>query len=199
MEVLIMRALSSFLLRFAQRLAPACALYLGALPFAHGAPSDLAVEYRLKAAYLYNFTKFVEWPADAVSRTPFLVGVIDPEGVAARIIAETLEGKSTADGRPITVRHFQALSSEVSGCHQLFLTRASGVTPADARAFIKTTSILLIGETDNFAEHGGVIGLVVSGDSVRCEVNLAGAQRAGVKLSGRLASISRLVRETAQP
>jgi hypothetical protein len=194
-----MRDFSSSLPRFAHRLVLACALFLGALSFARAAVSDPTVEYRLKAAYLYNFTKFVEWPTDAVARTPFLVGVIDPEGTAARIIAETLGGKSTADGRPIIVRRFEALSDEIAGCHQLFLTRAAGITPADARAFISATSILLIGETDSFAQQGGVIGLVVSGDSVRCEVNLAGAQRAGVKLSGRLASVSRLVRETAQP
>lgn len=188
---------STLFSRSLRTFALAC-LLLGACFSAHAAAGAPAIEYRLKAAYLYNFTKFVEWPAEAVARTPFLVGVVDPEGTAARVIAETLDGKTTTDGRPISVRRFTALTSDVAACHQLFLTSASGITPTQARVFVKDSSVLLIGETDQFAEQGGVIGLVVSGDSVRCEINLAGARRAGVKLSGRLASISRLVRESAQ-
>jgi hypothetical protein len=179
-------------------LLTAC-LLLGVSPTAFASPAGSPVEYRLKAAYLYNFTKFIEWPADASKRSPFVVGVVDPEGSAAQIIADALEGKLTADDRPIVVERFTQLSADVARCHQLFLTRAAGLKPADARAIIGSTSVLLVGETDDFAEQGGVIGLVVSGDAVRCEVNLTGAQRAGVKLSGRLASVSRLVRETAQP
>lgn len=193
-----MRALSFFLSRFTA-LSMACVLLLSVANDVRSAPSAPAVEYRLKAAYLYNFTKFVEWPADATARSPFLIGVIDPGGSAAAIIAEVLEGKFAIDGRPIVVRHFTALTADAADCHQLFLTRASGLTSAEARSIVGANAVLLVGETDDFAAQGGVIGLVVSGDAVRCEVNLAGAQRARIKLSGRLAGISRLVRENVPP
>ena len=161
---------------------------------------DPVIEYRLKAAYLFNFTKFIEWPPAAFDgpASPFVVGVLDPEGTAAAIIAETLRGKSTATGRAIEVRHLTALPARGGDYHQLFVTRASGLDPATVRTALGRAPVLLVGETDRFAEEGGIIGLVISGDAVRCEVNLAGAERVGVKLSGRLASVARLVRETAR-
>jgi hypothetical protein len=199
MEVLIVRFTFSSLRRIGRGIACAAAFTLLSAQEVRAAAINEAVEYRMKAAYLYNFSNFVEWPGDAADRSPFLIGVIDPEGTAARIITDALAGKFTSDGRPIVVRHFHALPDDIAGCHQLFITRAAGIKPAEAKALTTATSLLLIGETDNFAGHGGVIGLVVSGNSVRCEVNLAGAQRAGVKLSGRLASVARLVRETTPP
>ena len=177
----------------------ACAGLASLAPSAR-ASTDATAEYRVKAAYLYNFTKFVEWPADRAREVPFVVGVIDPAGAAAKTIAETLRGKSTPDGRPIEVRTFATLGPAIAACHQLFLTKKSGFTPAAVRAVVgDSAAVLIIGETEGFAENGGIINLLASGDAVRCEVNLAGASRAGVKLSGRLASVARLVRETARP
>ena len=164
---------------------------------ARAQPIDPTVEYRIKAAYLFNFTKFVDWPPSAypAAGSPFVVGVVDPSGATTAIIAATLHGKTAPDGRAIEVRRFPSLNAEIAMCHQLFITRASGIDPVVASAALANAPVLLVGETDGFAEQGGVIGFVVLGDSVHCDVNLAGAQRAGVKLSGRLGSVARLVRE----
>ena len=167
-------------------------------PVARAQPIDPAVEYRIKAAYLFNFTKFVDWPptAYAAAGSPFVIGVVDPVGTTAAIVASTLQGKTTPDGRTIEVRRFLSLTAEIATCQQLFITRASGIDPISASTALANAPVLLVGETEGFAEQGGVIGFVLSGDSVHCDVNLAGAQRAGVKLSGRLGSVARLVRET---
>lgn len=192
-----MRAISKILRPFSTVVLWFAVLLALSAPVARAQSIDPAVEYRLKAAYLYNFTKFIEWPPPAFSGpdSPFVVGVIDPEGAAAAIIADTLRGKLTAGGRTLEVRRFDAFGPGAIDCHQLFLTRAASLDPAAIRAAVGKTPILVVGETDGFAEQGGIIGFVVSGDAVRCEINLAGAERAGVKLSGRLASVARLVRE----
>jgi len=164
----------------------------------HAATNDLGLEYRIKAAYLYNFTKFIEWPpapAEMADR-PFVLGVLDPDGFAFNVISESLRGKSGANGRTIVVQRLTALDRDALTCNQIFITRASGIDAVQARKVLDGLPIVLVGETTDFAEQGGVIGFVLTGDAVHCEVNLAGAQRAGVKLSGRLASVARLVHET---
>jgi hypothetical protein len=164
---------------------------------ARGQTAPDAVEYRIKAAYLYNFTKFIEWPPQAYAGdgSPFLLGVVDPDGTAANVIEQVLRGKTTGAGRRIEVVRLMQIDQAALACHQIFITRAAAVRPADVRELVQSSPVLVVGETDGFAEHGGVIGLVLVGDRVRCEINLAGAERAGLKLSGRLAGVARLVRE----
>ncbi|HEX2100105.1 MAG TPA: YfiR family protein [Candidatus Synoicihabitans sp.] len=177
-------------------LAAFCAL----TPIARAQSPTSAIEYRVKAAYLYNFTKFIEWPPPAAADDgrPFVLGVVDSVGTAAEAIQEALRGKRTPGGRIIEVRRLASLSG-LADCHQIFVTRNSGITAEAVRAAANGSPVLVVGETEDFAARGGTIGLVASGDAVRCEVNLAGAGRAGLKLSGRLASVARLVRETSSP
>lgn len=182
------------------RLAQLCATLFLLVPAGRGEPVDSAVEYRIKAAYLYNFTKFIDWPPSAFAApgAPFVIGVVDPVGDAALVIEKSLRGKTAPGGREIEVRRFTGIGEATADCHQLFITRAAGVDPRQAGEVLGSEPVLVVGETEGFAERGGVIGFVVSNDGVRCDVNLAGAQRAGVKLSGRLASVARLVRETGR-
>ncbi|HEY9153674.1 MAG TPA: YfiR family protein [Opitutaceae bacterium] len=163
-----------------------------------GSTNDVGLEYRIKAAYLYNFTKFIEWPPPppATAEKPFVLGVLDPEGTAYTVISESLRGKTGVNGRAIAVRRLAALDETATSCNQIFITRASGMDVAQVRKVLDGLPIVVVGETVGFAEQGGVIGFVLTGDAVHCEINLAGAQRAGVKLSGRLASVARLVHET---
>ncbi len=175
--------------------------YLAAL-IALGAPvgraaaaSDMGLEYRIKAAYLYNFTKFIEWPPPATPNASFVLGVVDPDGFAYNIVRESVNGKTMPNGRAIVVRRLISLEADATTCNQIFVTRSSGLDVAQIRKTLEGLPIVVVGETAGFAEQGGVIGFVLTGDAVHCEINLAGAQRAGVKLSGRLASIARLVHE----
>jgi len=182
----------------ARRTLSVLALLAALFSLSRGAANDVGLEYRIKAAYLYNFTKFIEWPPApaAMSEAPFVLGVLDADGAAYNIIKESLRGKSGANGHPIVVRHLTGLDAEASACNQIFITRSSGLDGAQIRKWLDGQPIVVVGETTGFAEQGGVIGFVLRGDAVHCEINLAGAQRAGVKLSGRLASVARLVHET---
>jgi hypothetical protein len=172
-------------------------------PIVIASPSaDAALEYRIKSAYLFNFTKFVDWPpvAFAAADARFTIGVLTgdagaPTGLA---IANALNGKLSGP-RVIEVRLFEHASPDLQACHLVFVTRAARQELAAVRAALATRPILLVGESEGFAQHGGTINLAVTGDTVRCEINLRQAERTGLKLSGRLASVARLVREEGVP
>jgi hypothetical protein len=166
-------------------------------PVARAQSIDVTTEYRIKAAYLYNFTKFIDWPPPAFAGpgAPFIIGVVDPVGTTAAIVEQALQGKHAPGGRAIEVRRLPGLSDAAEQCHQLFITRAAGLEPDAVHAVVGDAPVVVVGETTDFAAQGGVIGFFVSNDGVHCDVNLAGARRAGIKLSGRLASVARLVRE----
>lgn len=192
-----MRVFSSIRFGWARRGLGFAMLLALLVSTARPATNDVGLEYRIKAAYLYNFTKFIEWPPPppAAAAEPFVLGVVDPDGFAFNVISESLRGKTGANGRAIAVRRLTALDASALACNQIFITRASGLDSAQIRKALDGLPIVVVGETAGFAEQGGVIGFVLTGDAVHCEINLAGAQRAGVKLSGRLASVARLVRE----
>ena len=159
--------------------------------------ADTLTEYRIKSAYLFNFTKFIEWPPRCFpeAEAPLAIGVLDDDGATARIVAEVLTGKAAPRGRRIVVRAFDALRAEALECQVLFVTRGAGLSAGAARAAVGTRPVLLVGETEEFAERGGTINFVFSGDAIRFEINPRRAQSAGLRVSGALASVARLVRD----
>ncbi len=164
---------------------------------ARGVAADTLTEYRIKSAYLFNFTKFVEWPPRSfgAADAPLTIGVLDDDGATARIVADVLAGKTAPRGRRIVVRAFTALRADVLECHMLFVTRSAGLSAGAVRAALGTRPVLLVGETEEFAERGGTIAFVLSGDAIRFEINPRRAQSAGLRVSGALASVARLVRD----
>lgn len=175
--------------------AAGVAVQVGA-PDARGAADVDEVEYGIKAAYLFNFTKFIDWPESAFAGAdaPFVIGVIDPEGVAAAVVQEVFRDKSTGS-RPIVVRVFAQPGPDLTDCHLVFLARSAADQLSAVRRLVDRQSILLVGESQQFAQRGGAINLVTVSDAVRCEINLRRSQQAGLTMSGRLASVARLVRD----
>jgi hypothetical protein len=161
--------------------------------------TEPTLEYRTKAAYLVNFLKFVEWPTNAVpsDSTPLIVGVMD-RGEAFPIIQKELEGKS-AGNHPVSVRSLRTLHGSITNCHLLFVTRAAGKTAEILQTELGQHPTLLVGETENFAEHGGAIGFVVEADNIRLTLNLEAATAAGLKVNSKLASVARLVKSKPGP
>ena len=157
------------------------------------APSETAprLEYQVKAGYLFNFLRFTEWPAETQrAGAPYRVGVMDDEATF-KIIADTLRGK-TLDQRTIEVEYLKAGNS-LHGFHLVFVPRTAEPPPADAT----THGVLIVGETTDFALRSGMIGFVLRGYNIRFQVNLSAAQHAGLKLSGRLASLAEIVQAPA--
>ena len=175
------------------RLRVACLLAMFAISSVAGAApsaqrSPLAREYEIKAAFLYNFAKFIEWPEDAfmASTSPLVFGVLgdDPFGPAL----DALEGK-TARGRTVVVRRFVGLQG-LDECHILFISSSERERLADVLQVLGSSSVLTVGEMEDFVERGGIINLTITRNKVRFEVNLEAGDRAGLQLSSQLLNLA---------
>jgi len=152
-----------------------------ALPLAAQAPT----EYQVKAAFLYNFAKFVEWPVNAPG-TRFCIGILgtDPFGP---LIDETLAGR-TLGSRGVVVRRFSR-PEDAFDCQIVFV--ASSATPLKLllRRF-EGKAVLTVGDAPAFCQSGGIIGFQVAERRIRFAVNLEAAERAQLQLSSKLLSLA---------
>lgn len=144
-------------------------------------------EHQVKAAFLLNFTKFIDWPPGAAgSDNPFAICVVgdDPFGT---VLDQTVEGERAA-GRNIVVRRVR---EPAASCDLLFFARsARGVQRALAGV---RRGVLTVGETGDFLRQGGMISFVVEDRRVRFDVDERAAVRSGLKISSRLLNVARSV------
>jgi hypothetical protein len=146
-------------------------------------------EYQVKAAFLLNFTKFVEWPATEPtdSHTPFAICIFgeDPFGKA---LDEVIEGETLND-RKVIVRRIDA--EPLGSCQVLFLSKS--VTQVPHILATVGSGVLTVGEGEGFIHEGGIIAFVIENRRVRFDINQRAAQHAGLTLSSRLLSVARSV------
>ena len=149
-------------------------------------------EYQVKAAFLYNFMKFVEWPADGLSNTGILtLGILgkDPFGDALDEVRD-----KTAKGRRVVVNHLRGLD-EAKDCDLLFVCASEkGRLPQIIRG-VQNLRILTVADQEGFCQSGGMINLVFVKNRVGFEVNVAAATRARLRVSSQLLRLARLVLE----
>jgi hypothetical protein len=174
----------------------ACWLFLIASPRAL-AQKEESAEYPVKLAFLYNFTKFVEWPADSFREPdgPLLICIVghDP-------FSEILEGELRArnvGGHRVELRTFKP-NDQLSVCQIVFVPATERLQVDRIVRSLKGASTLTVGETEGFAALGGMINLTVEANKVHFEVNRLAAERAGLKISSRLLSIAKIVHEQDQ-
>lgn len=153
------------------------------------AAAQRGLEYEVKAAFIYNFIKFVEWPADALAEgEPFRVCLAgeDPFGGA---VERTVRG-DTIGGHAITVER-SALDAVSPSCDLVFVPRAhAGRTAAIVKA-LEGAPALLVGESDGFLQAGGAIDLVVEGGHVRFDIAENHAAAHGLRISSKLLRVAR--------
>jgi len=152
-----------------------------------------ANEYEVKAAFLYNFARFVEWP-DNVSpdpNGPLVIAILgrDPFGGE---IDRAIEGK-TVNGRRLVIKRFSSLET-YEQCHILFVSSSERGNLPRILAAVRTSSVLTVSETDRFAQIGGIINFITIENRIRFEINRAAAARVGLKISSKLLSLGRVVR-----
>ncbi len=149
-------------------------------------------EYDVKAAYLVNFAKLVEWPASAFAsgKSALIVGIVG-RGGAGEDLARMISGAS-AGGRPIEVRRVSAGDTgALAACQVLFVTESER---ADAViAAVQGRPVLVVGEAEGFAHRGGAIGFVKDGGTVKFEANPKAAARNGLTVSAKLLRVARTV------
>jgi YfiR/HmsC-like len=153
---------------------------------------DGSSEYAVKAAFLFHFAQFVEWPdtafRDAKSPLVYCTVGFDP---FRGVLDETLKDK-TVGARGFEVRHLKQ-AQEAHGCHLVFLGEDQKRQLASAMAALKGTPALVVGESDKFVEEGGMIGLSLEDNKVKFEVNLDATDRAGLKVSAKLLALAKHV------
>ncbi len=157
------------------------------------AQAGSADEYSVKAAYLYNFAKFVEWPGEAGdSGTPLVIAVFGKDDFGA-VLKQTVQGE-TVNGRTISVRSVSRIE-DLRSCHILFFGSSNLNRLAEVLRAIEGVSILTVGETDEFVRLGGVIAFVAEGNKIRFEINLVPARRNRLTISAKLLRVALGVRE----
>jgi hypothetical protein len=164
--------------------------FAAALPTRAQAPPP--TEYQVKAAFLFNFSQFVDWPAAsfADAHSPLIIGVLgsDPFGAT---LDEIVRGESVG-GHPLAVRRYQSLE-QLDDCHILFIDRSQESQLDAIVAALQGRSVLTVGDFAGFARHGGVIRFVTVGNKIRLRVNLAAAQEANLTISSKLLRPAQIV------
>jgi hypothetical protein len=150
-------------------------------------------EYQVKAAFLFNFAKFIEWPPSSFAspEAPFSICIlgVDPFGP---VIDETLRGQ-TLGGRAVTIERVRA-AAQLRQCQVAFISASEKVHLQVIFQAIRGASVLLVGESPGFAAAGGTIQFQVQDNHIRFAINPVAAQRAGLRVSSKLLSLVTIVR-----
>lgn len=154
--------------------------------------ADPVIEVQLKAAFLFNFLKFTEWPPEALAPNAPLRLAVLTSSETAKIVAAMLKGKTVGD-RSVEVIGFTA-QDDWRNCHLLYIPRTSTVPLAAVLAALGSAPVLVVGESDQFTLEGGMIGFVQRGANIRFQVNLVKTQACKLKLSARLSSLAEIVK-----
>jgi len=158
------------------------------------AQSAAVGEYQIKAAFLYNFAKFVEWPPNGFSdaSAPLRICVIgqDPFGQELHDITND----KSINGHKLQIDHVADLQMART-CHILFIASSEKAQLVRILESLRGTDALTVGDVKGFVEQGGMINFVLEDNRVRFEVNLKAAEQAGLKVSAKLLNVARNVTE----
>jgi hypothetical protein len=154
-------------------------------------------EYQVKAAFLYNFAKFVEWPALTfkTDKDPLRICVLgqNPFGNA---LVEGVGGK-TVVGRPLVVSDISDVN-QGADCQILFIGSSERKRLRSIFAELRTMGVLTVGETEGFASQGGIVNFKLGGGRVRLEINIDAAAQAKLRISSKVLNLAQIVNTSAQ-
>jgi hypothetical protein len=155
-------------------------------------------EYRVKAAYLYGFGRFVDWPtsAPAVAGKAFVVCVLgdDPFG---RLLDDVATDAVMKD-KPVAIRRISTVE-ESGSCHTLFIGASEGARLGRILDSLGERPVLTVSDAPGFAERGGMIGFFLDDNRVRFTVNLAATQEAGLRMNSELLRVAASILKTRTP
>lgn len=164
------------------------------IPALTGRAQDAPSEYQVKAAYLFNFLKFVEWPENAFGDplAPMVIGVVgdDPFGNA---LPQVVIGK-TVQGRDVVVRIYRA-GEDLRGAHILFIGSSERKKLPAILSSLHGSAALTVADMEGFLDLGGMIQFVPENNRVRFAINVEAARRARLKMSSKLLSLAKTVEE----
>jgi hypothetical protein len=162
------------------------------LPIRSVRAQDAPTEYQVKAAYLFNLLKFVEWPGDPLADTHghWVIGIVGDNSFGDEL-AQIISGK-TVQGHELQVRRFQA-GEDLRACHVLFISASEKKRLPSMLAALNGSSVLTVADMDHFIDSGGMIQFVMEEKRVRFGIDVGAAGRARLKVSSKLLSLARTV------
>jgi hypothetical protein len=172
-----------------------CALLavLASVGWLDAAEQAKPTEYQVKAAYLYNFGRFVKWsqPSNQSPLSSFPICVLGDDHFGP-VLDNTVAGERI-DNLPITVRRLSS-PADATGCRIVFVDRSEEHRLANVLPLLSHSGVLTVSDMPGFTDKGGMIQFRLAGDRVRFDVNLAAAERAGLTLSSDLLKVATNVR-----
>jgi hypothetical protein len=166
----------------------------GVTPLA-SAQTATASDVSVKAALLYNFAKFAEWPA-LPRGAPIVACVVGDEGVAAALVT-TVRGQNIS-GHALEVRRPRQADAW-QACQVLYLSDAEAGRAAEGLGAIDRLAVLTVSDGQGFSRAGGIIELYLDAGRMRFAINVDAAARSGLRLSSRLLGLARIVRNDDVP
>lgn len=158
---------------------------------------EIELEYKLKAAFLYNFAKFTHWPTNKfVPPEPSIIVACMADDPAGPLLAHALEGKML-NGVPIKVKFFDD-ADDLRKCHLLFLGRSKKAQIDDILGKLTRAPVLTVSEVEQFGQRGGMINFFRHERTFRFEINLEAAERSQLRISSDLSSMATLVKPDRQ-
>lgn len=162
----------------------------GLAPQVVAASAIEAQEYSVKAAFLFNFARFVEWPEESFSAARhFLLCILgrDPFGSAL----SSIDGKTVED-RQLVVKHIDSHEA-AAACHILFISTSEEARVPYILRDLQGYHILTISEFAQFAQRGGIINFIIVDNKIRFEINPGAARDAGLKISSKLLKLADII------
>jgi hypothetical protein len=152
---------------------------------AAASPERQVSEYEVKAAYVYYFAKFTEWPAEILpnSNSPIVIGVVGDSEFAS-MLEKIVKGK-TVQNHPITIHNLK-IPADLSGCHIIYISSFEQQRANQIAGDLRSAPILTVTEAEKSSRSKGLINLVVEEGKVHFEVDLPGAAKARLKISSKL-------------
>jgi YfiR/HmsC-like len=147
---------------------------------------------QVKAAYLFNFARFIEWPADVFDKAdaPMNFCALGRSRVVDEL--DSSIGGKNINGHTIMVKHLHG-TDEIKGCHLVFLAASAGKQQQKLLQAAKGSSVLLVAETSGFARAGGTINFIMENGRLIFEVNINAAENSHLKISSKLLALARIV------
>lgn len=154
-------------------------------------------EYQVKAAFLYTFAKFIDWPPSSFAsrQSPFAICILgsDPFGAA---IDDTLRGK-TVEEHPVVIERAKE-PSDVRHCQIVFISSSEKHRLAEILMALQGANVLIVGESERFADSGGTVQLLLEQNHIRFAINTDAAESSGLRISSKLLALAKVVHNPAE-
>lgn len=150
-------------------------------------------EYQVKAAYLFDFAKFVKWPTSTASDDSFAICVLgnDPFGDSL----DSIVSGERIEGKPVTARRISS-PADAKDCRVVFVGQSEQSRLASILPTLSRLPVLTVSDANGFLDHRGIIQFVMDNDRVRFKVNLSAAEQAGLTLSSELLKVATSVKRS---